>query len=150
MTVKVILMKDVKALGKKGDVKEVADGYARNFLFPRSLAMEASAGNMKNLDQEKQVAKHRKDIEEANARELAERLNKVEVLFKVKVGEGGRLFGSITGKEIAEEIRRVSGLAVDKKQIELGEVIKTLGQHTVDIKLYPGVSAKTKVTVEPE
>lgn len=147
---KVILLKDVKALGKKGDVKEVADGYARNFLFPRSLAMEASTGNMKNLDQEKQAAKHRKELEEANARELAGRLGQVEVLFKVKVGEGGRLFGSITGKEIAEEIRRASGIAVDKKQIELGEVIKTLGQHTVDIKLYPGVTAKVKVNVNAE
>lgn len=147
---KVILMKDVKALGKKGDVKEVADGYARNYLFPRSLAVEASTGNMKNLDQEKQTAKHRKEVEEAKARELAERLNKVEVTFKVKVGEGGRLFGSITGKEIAEEIKRVSGIGVDKKQIELDEVIKTLGQHPVGIKLYPGVVAKVSIRVIAE
>jgi large subunit ribosomal protein L9 len=144
---KVILLKDVKSIGKKGDVKEVADGYARNFLIPKGLAVEASTGNLNSLNQEKKVAKHRKEAEEANAKEMAAKLQDKEVTFQVKVGEGGRLFGSITGKEIAEEISRTTGVAVEKKQVELGEVIKRLGVHTVEIRVYPQVSATVKVNV---
>lgn len=144
---KVILMKDVKSIGKKGDVKEVADGYARNFLIPKGLAVEASSGNLNSLNQEKKAAKHRKEVEEANAKEMAAKLQDKEVTFQVKVGEGGRLFGSITGKEIAEEISRVTGVDVDKKQIELGEVIKRLGVHTVEVRVFPQISATIKVNV---
>lgn len=147
---KVILLKDIKAIGKKGDVKEVADGYARNYLLPKNLAVEASSGNLKNLNQEKQARQHKKETEETKARELAAKLNQVKLVFKVKVGEGGRLFGSITGKEIADQIQQTANIRIEKRQVELGETIKTLGEHQVTVRIYPGVSATILVQVAAE
>jgi large subunit ribosomal protein L9 len=144
---KVILQKDIKALGKKGDIKEVAEGYARNFLFPKGLAVEASTGNVKNLMQEKGAAQHREAVEEAKAREMAARLNEVEVVMHAKVGDGGRLFGSITGKEIAEEIQKVSGLAIEKRQIEMKETFKAVGEFTVLVRLSHGITATVRVKI---
>ena len=103
---KVILLQDIKAIGKKGDIKEVADGYARNYLFPKKLAIEATAGNLKSLDQEKQAQQHKKAVEEAKATELAAKLNQLKLHFKVKVGEGGRLFGSITVKKLPIKLNK--------------------------------------------
>ncbi|HHZ19975.1 MAG TPA: 50S ribosomal protein L9 [Firmicutes bacterium] len=147
---KVILLQDIKAIGKKGDIKEVADGYARNYLFPKKLAIEATAGNLKSLDQEKQAQQHKKAVEEAKATELAAKLNQLKLHFKVKVGEGGRLFGSITGKEIADKIKQTANLDIDKRQVELGETIKTLGTHQVTIRVYPGITATVQVQVDGE
>jgi len=147
---KVILLKDIKSLGKKGEIKEVADGYARNFLLPHSLAVEASAGNVKNLMQEMQAKLHREELEEAKARETAGRLNELLITLRAKTGDGGRLFGSITDREIADEILKASGITVDKKQIEMKEHIKALGDYSVPIRLYHGVTATVRVKITGE
>lgn len=147
---KVILRQDVKALGKKGETKEVSDGYARNFLFPHGLAVEASAVNMKQLEQQKKVEKARKDREEAEARQLAENINGLQVTLAVKAGEGGRLFGSVTAKDVADAIKRYSGLEIDKRKIELDEGIKNLGTYPVSIHVHPGISAEVQLRVVEE
>lgn len=147
---KVILKKDIKALGKQGDIKEVADGYARNYLLPKGLAVEASVSNVKVLaDQKASIAKRLRE-EEADARALAERLNGLEITFKAKTGEGGRLFGSITSKDIAEEIEKKIKTEFDKRKVELDEAIKTLGKHAVKLHLYKGIYAEMTVLVEQE
>lgn len=144
---KVILLQDVKGLGKKGDVANASDGYARNFLFPKGLAVEATEGNMKTLGEQKksQQAKKEKELEEAKA--LAEKINAITVEIKTKAGEGGRLFGSVTGKEIAEALEKKHGIKVDKRKMVLPEPIKVLGVTEVEVKVYPGVSGKLKVHV---
>lgn len=147
---KVILSQDIKALGKKGEIKEVAEGYARNFLLPKGLAIEASTGNVKNIEREKNAILHREEVEVTKAKELAVRLNALEVKLLAKSGEGGRLFGSITGKEIADEIKKVSGIAIEKRQIEMKEHIKSLGDYSALIRLHPGVTATVRVKVTAE
>lgn len=142
----VILKEDVKKLGKKGDLVNVAEGYARNFLFPRNLAVEGSGGNLKSLKQEQAAAQKRQEREEGDAKKLAAKLQGASLKLAVKVGEGGRLFGSVTAKDIAVAIKQQLKLNVDKKKIELGDPLKTLGSHRVGVKLYPGVEAE--VTVE--
>jgi large subunit ribosomal protein L9 len=147
---KVILKSDVKALGKNGEVKEVADGYARNFLFPRGLAVEATSGNLKVVaDRKKQVQK--KEQKEADeAQRLAERLNGASVQIKTKAGEGGRLFGSITAKEVAETLAATFKVSIDKRKLEIDDVIKSLGSHSVKLHLYKGVVAEITVNVIAE
>lgn len=147
---KVILLNDIKALGKKGEIKEVAEGYARNFLFPKALAIEASDGNVKNLMQAKGAAQHREEMEESKAKEIAAKLNDLEVTLSAKVGDGGRLFGSITGKEIADEIKKASGLTIEKRQIEMKEHIKSLGDYSALIRLYHGVTATVRIKIAAE
>lgn len=142
----VILKEDVKKLGKKGDLVNVAEGYARNFLFPRNLAVEGSGGNLKSLKQEQAAAQKRQEREEGDAKKLAAKLQGASLKLAVKVGEGGRLFGSVTAKDIAVAIKQQLKLNVDKKKIELGDPLKTLGSHRVGVRLYPGVEAE--VTVE--
>jgi len=147
---KVILKQDVKALGKNGELKEVADGYARNYLFPRGLAIEATSGNVKVLSQLKEGAAKKEQHEEENAKELAAKLQGIKVIFKVKSGEGGRLFGSITTKDITEQLEKNYKIALDKRKISLEESIKTLGDYQVKVHLYKGVFAEIIVVVTTE
>jgi len=147
---KVILLDDVKNVGKKGDVINVSDGYARNYLLPRRLAAEASAGKMKELSQQKAAQARKKQEEETLARELAARLDGLTVQVKGKVGEGGRLFGAVSSRDIAEAIYEQFSVKVDKKKIVLKEPIKQIGVHQLLIKLHPAVQAKINVNLTGE
>lgn len=144
---KVILLVDVKNLGKKGEVVQVAQGYARNYLFPKGLATEATEGKMKQLAQEQASAARKKQREEERARELAARLDGLVVRVYSKAGEGGKLFGSVNSKDIAEVLQREHGIEVDKKKILLPEPIKRLGNYSLLIRLYPQVEARLNVNV---
>ena len=147
---KVVLLEDVKDLGKKGELVNASDGYVRNFLFPRKLAVEATAGRLKEIEDKKSSMKNKKEMELKAAKELADRLSKVEISFKTKAGENGKLFGSITSKDVADAIKAQQKIAVDKKKIVLHEAIKALGTYQVEIKVYPEVSAKINVKVIEE
>lgn len=147
---KVILKQDVKALGKKDSMVEVSDGYARNFLFPKGLAVEANATNVNVMNNKMEAEKNKKDRELAAAKVLAEKISSIAVVIKTKAGENGKLFGSITSKDIAEKLKAQHKLDVDKKKINLEDAIKSIGTTAVDVKLYPGVSAKLTVKVELE
>jgi large subunit ribosomal protein L9 len=144
---KVILKQDVKSIGKKGEVINTSDGYARNFLFPRGLAVEATEGNVKNVETQKANEVKKKAEELQKAKELAKKISDYTVKIEVKTGENGKLFGSITSKDIAEEIKKQYKLDIDKKKIVLDDAIKTAGVYTVEIKIYPEVSAKIKVSI---
>lgn len=147
---KVILQSDVKKLGKKGDLVEVAEGYARNFLFPRGLAVEANASNLRSLQNEKSQAKARQQRELEEARRQAEQLESLTLSIARKTGEGGRLFGSVTAGDIAEAVQKASGIDLDKRKIELDEPIKALGTYKVSVRVHPGVNADLKVQVVEE
>jgi len=144
---KVILAADVKGLGKKGDLVNASDGYARNFLFPRKLAVEATDGNMKKVEFEKKALKDKELAMLAEAKLLATNIEKLVIEIKTKAGEGGRLFGSVTSKEVAEKVEEISGIKIDKRKIDMPEPIKALGVKNVDLKLHPKVTAKLKVHV---
>lgn len=146
----VILLSEVKALGKKGELKEVSAGYARNFLFPKKLAVEATPGNLKKLKEEQARRRHKTAQDEETARELAAKLGGLTLTFQTKAGEGGKLFGSITGKDIVEQIQQKTKLEIDKKQLNLPEPIKAMGEHEVSIHLYRGVTATIKIQVTAE
>ncbi|KOY15267.1 50S ribosomal protein L9 [Paenibacillus xylanivorans] len=146
---KVIFIKDVKGQGKKGQVKEVSEGYAQNFLLPRGIARPATDGNMKTLDNQKAAEDRRKQEEKAEAEALAKKLEAEVTELKAKAGEGGRLFGAITSKQIAEALA-AKGLKVDKRKIELDEPIRTLGVTQVSVKVHPEVKATLKVQVTEE
>ena len=146
----VILNRDVKGTGKAGDIVKVSDGYARNMLIPKGYAKEATEGNVRNLEKQKVIAAEKKAEEKAEAQALAEKINERSVTIKTKAGEGGRIFGSITSKDIADALADQHKLTVDKKKIQLDNPIKQTGELTVDIKLYPEVMAKLKVTVTVE
>ena len=147
---KVILLQDVKSLGKKGEIVNVNDGYARNFILPKKLGAEATAKNLNDLklqkNNEKKVAQENLDA----AKELAAELAAGKVELAIKVGEGGRTFGSVSSKEIAAAVKDQMKLDVDKKKIVLKENIKTLGTHIVNVKLHPEVTAELKVVVKDE
>ncbi len=144
---KVILLEDVKKLGKKGDLVDVADGYARNYLLPRNLAQEATAGGIKQNKQKKAALEKRKKKEKDLAQEIAEKLSKTSVTLKVKAGDQGKLFGSVTSKDISEALKEQQQIQVDRRKIELTEPIKSLGSYEVDIKLAPEVEAKLTVKI---
>lgn len=144
---KVILLKDVKKLGKVGDIINASDGYARNYLFPRNLAKEASDGNLKELDKKKAAEKKKRDEKKQAAKEQAENINDVNVKIVTKGGDGGRLFGSITSKDIAEALKDQHKIDIDKKKIQLSQPIKQIGSFVIDIKIYPEVVAQLKVEV---
>ncbi|WDV45862.1 50S ribosomal protein L9 [Clostridiaceae bacterium M8S5] len=144
---KVILLQDVKGLGKKGDVVKAKDGYVRNFLFPKNLAKEATAGNIKVLDQQKKAKDHREEELLNQAKELADNLSKLTVTIKSKSGDKGRLFGSITTKDISDLLFEQHKIKIDKKKIIMKDNIKTLGSSSVEIKLHPKVKAKLTVDV---
>lgn len=146
---KVILKADVKGFGKKGELLNTSDGYARNFLFPRNLAVEANAQNMtefKNAEASKQF-KH--DTEMAEAQALCNKIDGKTVSFTAKAGKGGKLFGSVTSKEIAQKIKTEYSIPADKRKIQVGE-IKAFGTYNATLKLFPGVQAEFKVTVTEE
>lgn len=143
---KVILKKDVATLGKKGATVEVSEGYARNFLIPRDLAAPATEGALKALAVEQKAVAHRLEREEAEAKALGEKLAKLEVVIPAKVGEAGRLFGSITAKDVADQLAKL-GAAVDKRKLELSEPIKQLGTYQLEAKLHPKVHVKLSVKV---
>lgn len=147
---KVVLLQDVKDLGKKGDLVNASDGYARNFLFPRKLAVEATTGKLKEIEDKKAAERNRKEKELKAAKELAEKLSKLEINFRTKAGESGKLFGSITGKDVADAIKGQHNIEVDKKKVVLHEAIKALGTYQVEIKVYPEVTAKINVKVVEE
>ncbi|HZG84879.1 50S ribosomal protein L9 [Paenibacillus sp.] len=143
---KVIFLQDVKSQGKKGEIKEVSEGYAMNFLIPRGLAKPASEGNVKTLENQKQAELRRKEQEKIEAQQLGKTLEGLTVVLKSKSGEGGRLFGSITNKQIAEELEKMK-IKIDKRKIALDEPIRTLGTTQVPVKLHPEVTATLKVQV---
>lgn len=144
---KVILLEDVKTLGKKGEIVNVNDGYARNFILPKKLGMEATAKNMNDLKLQK--ANEEKVAQEIlqEAKELAAKLEAGKVEVSIKVGEGGRTFGSVSSKEIAAAVKEQIGYEIDKKKIQLKDAIKGLGEHGVPVKLHPKVTAELKVIV---
>lgn len=147
---KVILKQDVKALGKKDMLVDVSDGYARNFLLPKGLAMEATADNINNMNQKNHSEQLKKEKALAQAKELAEKLKEITVTIKTKAGENGKLFGSITTKEISEKLKEQHKLDIDKKKMVMDDSIKSIGTTTVEAKLHPGVSAKFTVKVVQE
>lgn len=146
---KVILKEDVEALGRKGDVVEVADGYARNFLFPRALAVFASRGNLRSLEQIRVTLEKQRAKEKEEAEKLAQELMKLKVSIPAKAGDKGKLFGSVTSQDIAGAIEKLSPSKLDRRKIESAE-IKTLGTHRVKIHLYPEVEAQLEVEVIAE
>ena len=147
-SVKVLLLKDIKRLGRAGETKQVADGYGRNYLLPRGLAVLATSGAIVRTDVQKAVAEQREERIRTDATALAERLSEVTVTFAVKASEKGRLYGSVTSAAIAEEIEKRTGHPVDKRKIELGEPLRLLGTHKVPIRLVSGVMAEVTVVVE--
>ena len=147
---KVILQKDVKGLGKSGDVVNTSDGYARNYLLPKGFAIEASSGNLNTIQQQKQAEAKRKAEEQGEAEKLKERLEKVTLHMKAKSGEAGRLFGSITNKEIAEFLEKQHGISLDKRKIQMTEPIRELGETIVEVKIYPGVTGNLKIKVQAQ
>lgn len=144
---KVILKDNVKSIGKKDDIVNVSDGYARNFLFPKNLAVEANASNLSKLKTKKDSENYKKNQEKEEAQKMAEKMEKVRLRFSVKTGENGKVFGGVSSKEIAEKLEKEYSFKVDKKKIELKETIKTLGITKVSVKLYEGVIANLNVEV---
>ena len=145
---KIILLSDVKGQGKKGEIVNVSDGYARNFLFPRNLAQEANAQNLNSAQVRQDAAAHKKAVEKKNAEELAAQLADRGVTIQAKCGSTGRLFGAITNAEIAEALSAQTGLDIDKKKVVLQNPIKELGTYTVTLKLYAGVQTNIRLTVQ--
>lgn len=147
---KVILLQDVKALGKKGEIVNVNDGYARNFILPKKLGLEANNKNLNDLRLQKQQEDRMVQENLEAAKQLAADLSAGKVQLSIKAGEGGRVFGSVSGKEIAAAVKEQLGIDVDKKKIQLKETIKQLGTHNVPVKLHPKVTAELKVVVVEE
>jgi large subunit ribosomal protein L9 len=145
--VKVILRSDVASLGKTGDVVDVAEGYARNFLLPRKLAMEADKGALAQLGSQKKAQEKRDAQALADAKELAQRLEEARIAVKAKAGGNGRLFGAVTNADVADAIHDVLSVGVDKHKIELKSQIKALGSYPVEIRLHKNVLVKTTVDV---
>ena len=144
---KVILKENIKSIGKKDEIINVSDGYARNYLFVKNLAVEANSSNLAKLKSKQDSEKYKKNQEKEEAKILAEKMERIMLQFKVKSGENGKVFGGVSSKEIAEKLEQDYSIKVDKKKIELKETIKTLGITKVQIKLYEGVIANLKVEV---
>ncbi len=146
---KVILLADVKGQGKKGELCNVSDGYARNFLFPKNLAMEATSSALSELKSREAAKEHHIKEEKAAALEQAKQIETIKLTLSAKAGANGKLFGSITSKEIAEELKNKTGIAVDRKKLTVAD-IKNYGEYTAEVKLYTGISAKFTVEVKPQ
>ena len=144
---KVILKSDIKGVGKKDQVIDASDGYARNFLFPKNLAVEANKENMAKLKAKEDSVKYQKGIEKEEALKTADKLSKILLKIRVKSGENGKIFGGVTAKEISDELKNQYKIEIDKKKIDLKETVKTLGSLSVNIKLYEGVIGVLKVEV---
>jgi len=147
--VRVILKAEVRGLGRTGEIKDVADGYARNFLLPKGLAIEATGGELKVLAQERQTEKTKKDRAHQDAEELAKRLAQVTLVFKLKAGEQGKTFGSVTAKEVADALKKEAKADIDKTKIVLHEPLRSLRIHTVEVRLLSDVRANVTVAIEP-
>ncbi|MBP3039992.1 50S ribosomal protein L9 [Bacillaceae bacterium Marseille-Q3522] len=145
---KVIFLKDVKGKGKKGEVKNVADGYAQNFLFKKGLAIEANQGNINTLSAQKKKQEELSAKELEEAKKIKTEIDKITIEITAKAGEGGRLFGSITSKQIAEELQKKNGIKIDKRKIDLPDAIRSLGYTKVPIKLHSEVSAILNVHIK--
>ena len=145
----VLLLKDIKRLGKAGEIKKVADGYGRNYLIPRGLAVLATPGAVRSTEVRKAIDEQRDERIRTDSTALAEHLSKISLTFKVKAGEKGRLYGSITSADIAAEIEKQTGRPIDKRKIALEEPIRLLGKHQVPIRLMTGVAPEVTVVVEP-
>lgn len=144
---KVILLEDVKSVGKKGELVNTSDGYAKNFLFPKKLAVEATKSNLNDFELKQKAEAKRKKEEFEQAQAMAKELENKTVTVKVKTGENGKLFGSVTNKEVAEEIVKQTGLQIDKKKVSIGDPIKMVGERTAVIKLHPKVSAEITIKI---
>ena len=147
---KVILKQDIKGVGKKDEVINASDGYARNFLFPKNMAVEANAENMSKLKAKQDSNAYKKGQEKEEAQKVADRLSKILVKIKVKSGANGKIFGGVSSKEIAENLEKQYQIKVDKKKIDLKDTIKTLGTFNVDVKLFEGVIGTVKIDVISE
>lgn len=147
---KVILTQDIKSVGKKGQIINASDGYARNFLLPKKLAVVADNVNLNELKTKQDANKYKKDMSRASAEELAQKMKDFEIEFKIKAGENGKTFGSITAKDIAEALNKKYYVEVDKKKIGLSDAIKTVGTYNIDIKLFEGITGTLKVKVIAE
>lgn len=143
---KVILLKDIKGVGKKGEVINASDGYARNFLFPRKFAEEANDTNLHILNQKTEALRKKKLEETEAAQKLADSIKGKQIKLYAKAGEGGRLFGAVTSKDISEEIKKQFKIDIDKKKI-ITDTIKQLGNYEIELKIYPEVSAKINVFI---
>lgn len=144
---KVILLEDVKKVGKKGQLIEASEGYAKNFLIPRNLAVEATKSNINDLELKQKSEDKRKKEELEEARRLGKDLEEKVITIGVKTGENGKLFGSVTNKEVAEEIVRQTGVKIDKKKVSIGDPIKMVGEKIATIKLHPKVTAEVKIRI---
>ena len=147
---KVILQADIKGVGKKDQIINASDGYARNFLLPKNLAVEANAQNLSKLKSKNESKAYQKEQEREAAQKIADKLSKILLKMPVKSGENGKIFGGVSSKEIAESLEKEYGIKVDKKKIDLKETIKTLGIRTIEIKLFEGVIGKLKIDVISE
>lgn len=147
---KVILLEDVKGTGKKGEIHEVKDGYAINCLIKKGLAQEANAKNLNLLQGQKDSAQHKIDVDIANAKAIAEKLDGKSIVVKAKAGQNGRLFGTVTSKEVSAAIKQSLGLDVDKKKINIAMKIEGFGDYSAEARLYAGVTAKFTVSVKDE
>ena len=147
---KVILTQDVKGVGKKDQILEVNDGYARHFLIPKKLGVQASTANLALLKSKQDSRDFKRQEDKKEAEQIKEKLEKIRLDIKVKSGENGKIFGGVTSKEISDVLKDKYSINIDKKKIELKETIKTVGITTVDIKLFEGVIGKVKVNVIPE
>ena len=145
---KVILLEDVKGQGKKGEVKNVSDGYANNFLLKKGLAVPATNDNMNILKNKNASEEHKRQVELDNAKELKGKLDGKEVVLSTKAGEGGKLFGSVTSMDIADAVKKSLGIEVDKRKVLLKDNIKTAGIYEIEIKLHKDVTAKVKVNIK--
>ncbi|MBQ8839902.1 MAG: 50S ribosomal protein L9 [Clostridia bacterium] len=144
---KVVLLQDVKSQGKKNQIIDVSEGYARNFLFPRKLAVVADAKAINDVKNKESSDKHRKDVEKAEASELAKKISACKVEIKAEAGNEGRFYGAITAKDIAEALKSQCALEIDKRKIQLDAPIKAFGTYILDVKVYPDVVGKLTVTV---
>lgn len=144
---KMILLQDVKSVGKKGDLVNVSEGYAKNFLLPKKYAVEATKANLNDYELKQKAEAKRKQEELEEAQATAKALEDKEVVIKVKTGENGKLFGSVTNKEVAEAIVEQTKLKIDKKKVSIGDPIKMLGERTAVVKLHPKVTAEVKIKI---
>ncbi|HOA31309.1 MAG TPA: 50S ribosomal protein L9 [Clostridia bacterium] len=147
---KVILLQDIKSLGKKDQIVNVSDGYANNYLIPRKLALPATDANLKTLENKKRAAdaKAAKELEEA--KQLAKKIEGKQFVIKAKTGDSGKLFGAISNKDVADAIKEATGVEIDRKKIVMNEPIKQLGTFELEVKVHPGVSARFNVSIQEE
>lgn len=147
---KVILLDNIKGVGKKDEIINASDGYARNYLFPKKLAVEATKENLGKLESKNEANKFKKQNEKNDAMEIGNKLKEMVLTIKVKAGENGKIFGGVTSKEISENLKEQYKIEIDKKKIEVKETIKNIGRFTINIKLYEGVNAKLTVNIIAE